>query len=205
MPDTKPIRSDIKAALGTLFPGDKNFTAIGTDSALPSFNPETGGWQDSDKASKTPRYLIQFQVVGDKLKAGNFFTTNVTGKIGYTNASAEQGVPGALIRVLPVFIQPDGSFYLHEPWEWLIAVLFAQSIQSKGSSQTLSNFLPPNPSITWSSKKKSIEIPIKAVQLYGMMSPDDVHTYLQPAGTAPLPVSYHDATTALQEYLTFHD
>lgn len=179
---------------------DRQLSSIGGNTKLPEFNSTTGTWQASGRTAKSPRYLLQAQVVDGQVQVGNFIETILKGRIGAFNGVMRgfKGVPGVLVRLHLLFVQPDDKLRLFADWEWLVLILFTRAQVGGTSSDALSGFLPPKATISLAEK----EISLATVQLYGLLPGTETTTVLDEIGEE-VTITYQQATTAIQNYLTF--
>ena len=203
MPEIKDARKAVQQHLKDLFKArGQQLSEVGSGTAIPEVDPKTGSWLESGQASKTPRYLLQFRVVSGQLEVGDFYKNATTGKIGHTNTNSfgRKGIPGLVLRTTPVFLQPDSTFEVNPDWEWITVVLFGKAIVNGSSSETISNFIPPTPSISCKGKT----VPISGVYLFGLLPPTSTYIYAKGVAGEEKTITYGEATDALQKYLTFN-
>lgn len=201
MPDTKEAIKRVTKALNQVFEEQgRQLSSIGGYSKLPAFNSTTGTWSASGKTAKSPRYLLQAQVVDGQVQVGYFIDTILKGRLGAFNGVMKsfKGVPGVLVRLHLLFVQPDDKLDLFADWEWLVLLLFNRAQVGGTSSDALTGFFPPKLAVSWSDK----EIPLSEVQLFGLLPSTETTTVLDEIGQA-VTITYQQATEAIQTYLTF--
>jgi hypothetical protein len=160
---------------------------------LKPFDARTGFWANpADVTNKPPRWLVQLAVENGEVKA-RVPAAPGAHRLGFFN-TAGRDVGGIAVRVIPAIRQPDGSFLLHEDWEWLLFFVFPKALRRGSSGQLVEGFNPA----TGKMRYLDADQPYLGAALFALCDSSDSYTM---PGTSEVMMTYGQATQALQALL----
>lgn len=159
------------------------------------FNTETGYWKDLSMNNKPQRLIFHLVKDNDKIIA-NFPTKNdgteYTGSRTIGIINNRQGNCRAGIHAATCAIKINDSEYIFPEWEWVVLIIFGETLPAGTSGETLSKINETPKTIKYSSQT----YPISLIGIYeSTVSNEQIINN-------NLTYSYSEATLAIKELLS---